>query len=88
MAFFKTEAHKVYEENEFSTNSKSIPLDGDESGEGKPHRFSFNIGCFNDGLRTNICKHLKYYKLLKVSRESYQRMMRLFSEFRKIKLIR
>jgi hypothetical protein len=56
----KTEAFKVLEDSQIDENQTSIPIGGGEGGNspGKPHRFTFNIGCFNDGLRSSFCTHL------------------------------
>ena len=55
------EAQRMFEESQFESNHASIPLDDDLLGGGdkkpsKDHRFTFTIGAFNDGLKTNVCK--------------------------------
>lgn len=59
MAFRFSEADKMFNDSQFEQQSSSIPIGQGESGDGKPHRFTFNIGCFNDGLRSSFCKKLK-----------------------------
>jgi hypothetical protein len=49
-----TEAHRLFEENSFAENQAGISLDG--SKDKKDNRLSFNIGAFNDGLRSSFCK--------------------------------
>lgn len=57
----RSEAHKLFEDTNFALNQKGIPLSSSSEDEGgdkpkKDHRVSFNIGAFNDGLRTSFCK--------------------------------
>lgn len=58
MTFRKTEMHKMLDETQYNESMRSFPIADGNEGEGKPHRFSFNIGCFNDGLRSSFCKHV------------------------------
>lgn len=60
----KSEQHRVFEETSFAENQTSLGLDDfgeDKSEKKKDHRFSVNIGAFNDGLRSSFSKQYSLY---------------------------
>ena len=62
----KSEQHRVFEETSFAENQTSLGLDdfGEDKSEKdkkKDHRFSVNIGAFNDGLRSSFSKQHSQY---------------------------
>lgn len=71
----KPEIHKVFEETQFRDSQREIPLDKND-GSGKPHRFTFNIGCFNDGLRSSFCN----FTLLGLNFIGFRRILTDFDE--------
>lgn len=68
--------HKVLDQTEFKNQEQSIPLSGAKEDKGKPHRVTFNIGCFNDGLRSSFCKNNS--KLIIFS--GFRRLLTMFDE--------